>query len=91
MEIIGIAPARPADVSARGFKTHCFFDVQVTPDLRLYGLELVEAPNGKMLVYAPSARGGRKFATMTIGLGDALVALLARKGIGSDRHKFAAA
>ena len=90
MEIIGIEPARASAVSARGFKTHCYFDAQVTPDLRLYGLELVEAPNGRMLVYAPS-KGGRKFATMSIELGDALAAMLSAKGMRSDRHKLAAA
>lgn len=89
MEIIGIAHARPTDISVRGYKTHCYFDAQVTPDLRLYGLELVEAPNGKMLVYAPS-KNGRKIATMSIELGDALAALLAERGVGSDRHKRAA-
>jgi hypothetical protein len=85
MNIIGITPARPADVSARGFKTLCFFDAQVSPDIRMYGLELVETPDGKRLIYAPS-KGGRRVATMSIELGDALAGLLARAGVGNDSH-----
>ena len=92
MNIIDITPARPTAVSARGFRTLCFFDAQVTPDLRLYGLELVEAPNGNKLIYAPTARGGRRCATFSVELGDALAALLARSGVvGSDRPSQTAA
>lgn len=91
MQIIGIEPARASAVSARGFRTHCFFDAQITPDLRLYGLELVEAPNGKMLVYAPTARSSRRCATLSVQLGDELAELVLKVGVGSDRHDLAAA
>lgn len=84
MHIISSQPPPPSAVSARGFRTVCFFDAQVTPDLRLYGLELVEAPGGKRLVYAPS-KNGRKVATMSIALGDELVDLVLKVGVGNDR------
>ena len=84
MHIIDIYPPPASAISARGFRTICFFDAQVTPDLRLYGLELVEAPGGKRLIYAPS-KNVRKVATMSIALGDALAELVVSDGVGNDR------
>ena len=84
MHFIGTQPLPPSAVSARGFRTVCFFDAQVSPDGRLYGLELVEAPGGRRLVYAPS-KNGRKAATMSIALGDALADLVLAMGVGNDR------
>jgi hypothetical protein len=38
------------------------FDLQLSPDVRLYGLRLMQTPEGRHLTYAPSS-AGRRFAT----------------------------
>jgi hypothetical protein len=59
MKILDIRPATPGDGR---FRPLVDFDVQVTEGLRLLGLRLVEAPDGRRLVYSPS-KHGRTFAT----------------------------
>jgi hypothetical protein len=61
MKILCIRPvARNGD--DRRFRDLADFDVLVNEGLRLLGLRLVEAPNGRRLVYSP-AKHGRAFAT----------------------------
>lgn len=55
MEILNI---RPAPEGAGG-RTVAHFDVQLTPEARLFNLRLVETPDGRRLVYAPNAFGER--------------------------------
>ena len=52
MEILSIRPAPPG-VDGRAV---AHFDVQVTPNLRLCGLRLVES-NGRYLTYAANSHG----------------------------------
>ncbi|MEF2557593.1 hypothetical protein VQ044_15125 [Aurantimonas sp. C2-5-R2] len=51
MEILAIRPEPPGTPSKR----LAIFDAQLTPDIRIFGLKLVETPRGPR-VYAP--RGG---------------------------------
>ncbi|MCZ4287864.1 hypothetical protein [Hoeflea alexandrii] len=60
-------------------KAVAFLDVELTPDVRLYGLRLVRQPDGRHMVYAPQA-GQRRVATFSKPLAqsitDAAVAAL---------------
>lgn len=49
------------------------FDLQLSEDVRLYGLRLMRAPDGRHLTYAPSS-GGRRFATFAPSLVDSITA-----------------
>lgn len=82
----------------RGFVTLASFDVEVADGIRLYGLEAVRAPDGKVLVFAPNTMAPaanaspRRSATFRRDVGDALIAAISAKiGIGHDRHTEAAA
>lgn len=44
------------------------FDLEMSDDLRIFGLKLMEAPDGRLLIYAPSANGGRRLATFSTAL-----------------------
>ena len=52
MKIISIRPAPPGTDG----RAIAHFDVEITPDLRLMGLRLVET-NGRYLTYAPNSHG----------------------------------
>lgn len=49
------------------------FDLQLSHDVKLYGLRLMRAPDGRYLTYAPSS-GGRRFATFAPSLVDSITA-----------------
>lgn len=57
MKILQLHPA--GRKTGGGFRTLTRFDVQLTPNVRLYSLELVEAPTGELIVYSPKTRQGR--------------------------------
>ncbi|TWF49637.1 hypothetical protein [Neorhizobium alkalisoli] len=41
------------------------FDLQITGDVRICGMRLLRAPDGRMLTYAPTAVGGRRSVTFS--------------------------
>ena len=41
------------------------FDLQITGDVRVCGMRLLRAPDGRMLTYAPTALGGRRSVTFS--------------------------
>jgi hypothetical protein len=47
---------------AGGVREIARFDLQLSEDVKLYGLRLMQTPDGRHLTYAPSS-GGRRFAT----------------------------
>lgn len=49
------------------------FDLQLSDDVRLYGLRLMQTPEGRHLTYAPSS-GGRRFATFAPAIVDDITA-----------------
>jgi len=49
------------------------FDLALSDEVRLYGLRLMQTPNGRHLTYAPSS-GGRRFATFAPSLVDSITA-----------------
>jgi hypothetical protein len=56
MEILNI---RPATDNGHRIKQIAVFDLQLLPDCRLFGLRLMQAPDGNRFVYGPQARGHR--------------------------------
>lgn len=92
MNILEWRPGREPP-SPKGFRTLASFDVEIADGVRLYGLDAVQAPDGKVLVYAPttlapsSNTAPRRSATFRRDVGDALSAAIAEKlGVGYDRH-----
>jgi hypothetical protein len=69
MKILGIKPA--ADRGS-GVRTIALFDLELTDAVRMYGLRLLEAPDGRRLVYAPNGNGGRRLATFSPELAAAI-------------------
>lgn len=41
------------------------FDVELNGHVRLFGLRLMETPDGKRIVYSPNGNGGRRLATFS--------------------------
>jgi len=64
LQILEIRPAPPGDGR---YRTLAHFDAELTDSIRIYGMRLLEADNGRRLTYAPSS-GGRRFATFAPAL-----------------------
>ena len=58
--IINLQPARRAE--ACGMRLLAHFDAQITPDIRMHGLRLLESQDGNRCVYAAQS-GQRRSAT----------------------------
>lgn len=54
-----IRSARPVQQapSPRGFRTRAKFNIQVTDDLMICDCTLVEAPDGRVILYGPGREG----------------------------------
>jgi hypothetical protein len=60
------------------------FDLELSSDVRLFGLRLMRAPDGRLLVYAPSANGGRRTATFSPSMAAAITLAAKQKFEGHD-------
>lgn len=65
MQILKMEPERRR--TSGGFETIAIFDVQLSDDVRLYGVRMVKKPDGGIITWAPSS-GGRRFATFSTDL-----------------------
>lgn len=72
MRILNLSPVAN---DGGGMRTLAFFDLELTPDVRLYGLRLLEAPGGNRVVYAAQA-GSRRTATFSRSLAEAITKLI---------------
>jgi hypothetical protein len=70
MQILDI---KPVANSGGGMRTIAHFDLQLSDDVRLYGVRLMEAPDGKRVVYAAQA-GSRRAATFARPLAEKITA-----------------
>ncbi|KQS80427.1 hypothetical protein ASG25_02110 [Rhizobium sp. Leaf384] len=63
MKVIHIqrVPAQPG----KAIRALACFDLEFSADVRMFGLKLMAAPDGRRIVYAPSANGGRRLATFS--------------------------
>lgn len=62
MNIIDIRPV--ADTGGGKFRDVAYFDVEIIEGLRILGLKLAMAPDGKLFVFAPQ-KSGQRFAQFT--------------------------
>ncbi|ACM26512.1 hypothetical protein [Rhizobium rhizogenes] len=62
MRILDIKPI--ADLGG-GSRALAVFDLELNSDMRVYGLKLMESPDGRRIVYAPNGNGGRRLATFS--------------------------
>jgi hypothetical protein len=56
-----------------GMRTLALFDLQLTPDVRMHGLRLMEAPDGNQFTYAAKC-GQRRAATFARPLAEKITA-----------------
>ncbi|MET3753358.1 hypothetical protein ABID08_000697 [Rhizobium binae] len=54
-----------ADPGGGAMKHVANFDLQITDDIRICGMRLLMAPDGRLLTYAPTALGGRRSVTFS--------------------------
>jgi hypothetical protein len=65
MHILSITPSHSD--GGGGVREIARFDLQLSDDVKLYGMRLMQTPAGRHLTYAPSS-GGRRFATFAPAL-----------------------
>lgn len=65
MMVMNLRPATQAE--DRGMRLLAHFDAQITPDIRMYNLRLLETADGNRCVYAAQA-GPRRSATFAMSL-----------------------
>lgn len=87
MQILNMRPALSGDGR---YRTLAHFDAELDNRIRIYGMRLLEADDGRRLTYAPSS-GGRRFATFDPALAAEITAaaLEVYKGhvTANDRHR----
>lgn len=85
MRLLHIERLQP-DMS-KDVRAVAIFDMQLSQDVRVYGLRLMRAPDGRHVVYAPSANGGRRVATFSPALAAELAELATNELQGArNRH-----
>lgn len=78
---------RSAPQPGRVVKALATFDIQISADVRMFGLRLMEAPDGRLLIYAPSGNGGRRLATFSPKLAEEIADIAAAELEGArNRH-----
>ena len=83
MHILNIEPAA---FEGPGFRELARFDVQVTDQIRLFRMRLIEAPSGRRLTYAPSY-GRQRLASFAPALSDQITALAVAALKNMEREK----
>ncbi|MFU0504025.1 hypothetical protein [Pseudaminobacter sp. NGMCC 1.201702] len=61
--------------SESGFESLCTFSLELTPEVKLYGLQLLKAPDGKILVRAPKSMNGSACWSMAPRLREEIASL----------------
>jgi hypothetical protein len=77
MQILNIEPAARTGSGAMRLIAH--FDLELSSDVKIYGLKLMEAPGGRRLSYAPNGNGGRRLASFSPALATAITAAATAK------------
>ncbi|GEM_PF-1675237 len=81
MRILALRPG--VDDPRRRFRLRAIFDVQLDDDVRLFGLHLMQAPDGRHLTFAPS-KHGQKVATFSPDMAQRLTELATKELEGID-------
>ncbi|WP_130229041.1 hypothetical protein [Bradyrhizobium sp. Leo121] len=77
MKILDIRPSPPGER-----KTLARFDLELTPELRMYDLRLVQTESGRRLTYSQNA-GGKRTATFVGTLADEVTQLASNALMGA--------
>ncbi|KQY12611.1 hypothetical protein [Rhizobium sp. Root482] len=71
---------QPIDEPSGGHRAIAVFDLELTPEARLYGLRLLRMRDGRLLTFAPQS-GSRRVATFATELAARITSL------AIDEHK----
>ena len=82
MVVLNVEPV--ANQGGGGMRVLAFFDLTLNPDVKMYGLRLMEAPDGRRIVYSPNANGGRRTATFSPAMASAITAAAIAKFEGHE-------
>lgn len=63
MQVFNLQPV--ANSGGGSLKVVANFDLELSGNVRLYGLRLMATPEGRRIVYAPNGNGGRRLATFS--------------------------
>lgn len=85
-----LAIRRAIDDGARRFRLLAHYDAQITDEIRLFGLQLMAAPDGRPLTFVPT-KHGNKVATFSPALAQRLTDLAAIELEGLNAHDRTAA
>ena len=69
-----ISNLEPAADRGSGMRTLAYFDLELSEEVRLYGLRLLEAPDGNRVTYAAQS-GSRRSATFARSLAEKITKL----------------
>lgn len=83
MRVLDVRPLRHHGSGT--FRDFAIFDVQVNEGLRLVGLRLARAPDGRQMVFAPS-KHGRKFATFSREFAEEIIEAVTAAFKGRDTN-----
>lgn len=61
--------------SAKGFQLLCLFDFVFSEDFRLHGVQLIQAPEGGLLVYPPHSKQAKRPWSCSVGLREKMIRL----------------
>lgn len=70
-------------VTPKGFKCICTFNLQLTPEVKLYDLQLLRAPDGKYLVYPPKSISGAPMCSISPALRDKIAEIASAAVVGA--------
>ena len=71
MEVLNLEPV--ASSGGGGMRVLAFFDLQLSDEVRMHELKLLEAPDGRRIVYAAQS-GSRRTATFARSLAERITA-----------------
>ncbi|MEY9629859.1 hypothetical protein [Sinorhizobium fredii] len=70
MKILDLQPV--ASHGGGNMRLVAYFDLDLSSEVRIYGLKLRETPDGRRVSYSPNGHGGRRLATFSPALAAAI-------------------
>jgi hypothetical protein len=89
MRVRDVKPARH-ETSPGGFRTRARFSFEPLPGVIIFDCTMVEAPDGRMLIYGPPSRGGAQILSLAPDVRREVIALMTDEvAIDSDSKRAA--
>jgi hypothetical protein len=76
--------------SSRGFRTLGRFTLQPTEGILIFDCRLIQAPDGRMLVYGPSSKADAQVVSMSAEIRNEVVTM-AQEALGIEANEFSSA